>query len=263
MLKLAVNGAAGRMGRRIIGLVAESSRFQLVCALEQPEHPEIGTDAGKLAGAEKLGVNVTPHLSGGPDVLIDFSAPKATLRRARECADAKIGLVIGTTGLSAEQEREIETDIARSIPVLKAPNMGLGVNLLFGLVQQVAAALGDDYDVEIIESHHRRKKDAPSGTAGELAKNVCEALGWDADEALTYGREGLTGERPTRQLCVHAVRGGDIVGEHTVLFAGEGERIELTHRASSRDLFARGSLRAARFVAEQPPGSYDMQDVLF
>lgn len=263
MLKAAVNGAAGRMGQRIIGLLAQNPDCRLVCALERADHPRIGTDAGEVAGAGELGVELADQISGSPDVLIDFSSPEACLSRARECAQAGIGLVIGTTGLSAEQDREIESKLAREVPVLKAPNMGLGVNLLFRLVQEVAAALGTDYDVEIVESHHRRKKDAPSGTAQKLAENICEALDLGAEDTIIYGREGLTGERPAEQVGVHAVRGGDIVGEHTVMFAGEGERIELTHRAGSRDLFALGAIRAARFIAQQQPGLYDMQDVLF
>lgn len=263
MPAIAVNGAAGRMGRRIISLLAKAPDSQLVCALERAEHPQLGLEAGQLAGAGDLGVKIGEEITGSPDVLIDFSSPQGCLGRAHQCAEKGIGLVIGTTGFSAEQNREIEQQLAQKIPVLKAPNMSLGVNLLFRLVREVASSLGEEYDVEIVESHHRRKKDAPSGTAQKLAESACEALQWDPQEAITYGREGLTGERPAQQLCIHAVRGGDIVGEHTVMFAGEAERIELTHRASGRDLFARGALRAARFIAEQPPGLYDMQDVLF
>jgi 4-hydroxy-tetrahydrodipicolinate reductase len=251
------------MGRRIIKLLSEDPECRLVCALERPNHPDLGAAAGGLAGAGDLGVTIQSDIEGSPDVLIDFSSPRGCMERAQECAENGIGMVVGTTGLSEDQEREIEQNLARDIAVLKAPNMGLGINLLFELVKNVAQALGEEFDVEIVESHHRRKKDAPSGTALKLADNACEALGWTPDTSIIYGREGLTGERPERQIAVHAVRGGDIVGEHTVLFAGEGERIELTHRASSRDLFARGAVRAARFVAQQPAGLYTMQDVLF
>lgn len=263
MTKVAVNGAGGRMGQKVISLVAENDDCDLTCALEDSGHAKIGIDAGEFVGAGHLGIPLGYELSKDVDVLIDFSAPQATLDRARECVQNGIAMVIGTTGFSADERSELEETAAQKVPVLIAPNMGLGVNLLFGLVGEVARALGEDYDVEIIETHHRRKKDAPSGTAGKLAENICEAQGWDPDDAVVYGREGLTGERPSNQLGIHAVRGGGVVGEHTVIFAAEGERIELTHRAQGRDLFAQGAVRAALFLADQPAGLYDMEDVLF
>lgn len=258
-----MNGAAGRMGRRIVALIEEQQECELVCALESDDHPLLGQDAGKIAGMGEMGIALQAKIDGTPDVLIDFSTPEACLSRAEKCAEEGTAMVIGTTGFSAEQENTLKTTIAEHIPILIAPNMGLGVNLLFQLTRQVAEALGEGYDVEIIEAHHRRKKDAPSGTAGELADNVCDARGWEPDETITHGREGLTGERPQKQLGMHAVRGGSVVGDHTVVFAGDGERIELTHRAQSRDLFARGAIHAAAFLNTKQCGVFTMQDVLF
>lgn len=263
MIRIAMNGAAGRMGKRIIALIGSQDHCELVCALESGEHDAVGKDAGLVAGIQELGVPIGTTVSNNPDVLVDFSAPEACMERAEECAKSGIGLVVGTTGMNASEENRLKEEISRDIPVLVAPNMGLGVNILFRLAHQVAEALGEDFDVEIIEAHHRRKKDAPSGTAGELAKNVCKARGWDAEEVINYGRQGFTGERNDDELGMHAVRGGSIVGDHTVIFAGEGERIELTHRAQSRDLFARGAIHAAKFVAGKTTGFFTMGDVLF
>jgi len=263
MLKLAVNGAAGRMGRRIIALIAQEPQCTLVCALERADHPELGKDAGIAAGVSPLDVAIGTEIAGAPQVLLDFSSPDAALARARECARLGVAVVLGSTGLSQAQLEEIELNVAREVPVLTAANMSLGINLLLRLVAEVAAALGTSYDVEIIECHHRLKKDAPSGTALKLAESVCQAMSWDPEQALLYGREGMVGERPRQQVAVHAVRGGDVVGDHTVVFAGEGERIELVHRASNRDVFARGALRAARFLPGRAPGLYGMADVLF
>ncbi len=262
MAKIAVSGAAGRMGRRIVALLSEEGYWTLACALERPDHPQLGKDAGVVAGVGELGVSIEEVISGQPDVLLDFTAPDACVRRAEECARLGTAMVVGTTGLSEEQSRRIEREVASRVPVLVAPNMSIGMNLLFMLAGEAAAALGEDYDVEIVESHHRRKKDAPSGTALKLAQSVCDALSWDPQQALVYGRSGTAGERPRRQIGIHALRGGDVVGDHTLVFAGEGERIELTHRASSRDVFARGALRAARFLVGQPAGRYDMKDLL-
>jgi 4-hydroxy-tetrahydrodipicolinate reductase len=250
------------MGRRIVALASEASDFTLVCTLERLGHADLGKDAGLVAGVGQLGIRIQETVSGAPDVLLDFSSPDGCMARAAECARLGIAVVIGTTGLSEEQGAKIRSEVAAKVPVLIAPNMSVGVNLLCALTGQVAAALGEEYDVEIVEMHHRRKKDAPSGTALQLARCVCEGLSWDGSQALVYGRQGVTGERPRRQIAVHAVRGGDVVGDHTVIFAGEGERIELTHRASSRDVFVRGALRAARFLAGRPAGLYGMKDVL-
>jgi len=231
-MRIAVNGAAGAMGKRVIAAAVETGDCDVVAALESPGHPDLGKDAGTVAGVEPLGVAISAELTGDPEVLVDFSVPAATLGRARECAEAGVAVLIGTTGLSAEQRSEI------------------------------AEVLGQGYDVEVIEAHHRRKKDAPSGTAMELARRLCAALEREPETVLLYGRQGQVGQRTGQEIAVHAVRGGDIVGDHTVLFAGPGERIELTHRASSREVFARGAIRAARFLQGRAPGLYAMRDVL-
>ena len=262
MIRVAVNGAAGRMGRMVMRLVSEADDCQLVSALERAGHPALGSDAGVLAGVGELGLPLSSEMEGNPDVLVDFSAPDASVARALACASGGVALVIGTTGHSKSQLEQIEQEAASKVPVLLSPNMSPGVNLLFRLVGDVARVLGSGYDIEIIEAHHRRKKDAPSGTASKLAQIICDALGWDRDKVLTYGREGITGERPSEQIAVHAIRGGDIAGFHTVLFAGEGEQVELTHRAENRDVLARGALRALRFVVKQPPGLYTVADTL-
>jgi len=259
-MKIAVSGAAGAMGRRVIALIAVAEDLELVAAVERNDHPDLGKDAGMLACGQALGVPLSGELSGRPEVVVDFSAPAGAMACARACAERGVPLAIGTTGLSDQDRAEIADSIAARIPVLLAANMSVGVNLLMRLVRTAASAL-PGYDVEIVEAHHRRKKDAPSGTARELARVLLETLGRGEGD-LTYGRRGLTGPRGGREIGVHAVRGGDIVGDHTVIFAGEGERLELTHRATSRDVFAQGALRAARFLVAQEPGLYSMQDVL-
>ncbi|MGD2176124.1 MAG: 4-hydroxy-tetrahydrodipicolinate reductase [Candidatus Brocadiaceae bacterium] len=260
-MKIAVNGAAGAMGRRVIALIALADDLALDSALERADHPDLGKDAGIVAGIEEQGVPLTAELQGKPDVLVDFSTPEATMRRVSDCAERGVPVVIGTTGLSAEHRQKIETEAAAQVAILIAANMSVGINLLLRLVDWAARTLPAGYDVEITEAHHRRKRDAPSGTALELARVICVALNRDAG-VLRHGREGRVGPRPSEEVGVHAIRAGDIVGEHTVLFAGEGERLELTHRASSRDVFARGALQAARFLVEKPPGLYSMQDAL-
>ncbi len=260
-MKMAVNGACGAMGRRVIAAAVAAEDCELVCALEREGHPSLGTDAGAMAGTGELGVALTSEWCGEPDVLVDFSAPQSTMQRAGQCAERRVALVVGTTGLTKEQTERIEQKVAPHVPVLLAPNMSLGVNLLFRLVEWVAGALPEGYDVEIVEAHHRRKKDSPSGTALELGRRACRGLGRDA-QALTARAHGMVGERTREEIAIHAVRGGDIVGEHTVIFAGSGERLELTHRAGSRALFASGALQAARFVHGRPAGLYSMQDVI-
>ncbi len=261
-MKIAVNGAAGAMGRRVVALAVQADDCELVAALERPAHEELGRDAGVLAGVGEIGVPLSTELTASAHVLVDFSTPAGTMQRARECAERGIALVIGTTGLSDAQDDELRGPIAERVPVLVAPNMSVGVNLLFRLVEQALAALPEGYDVEIVEAHHRRKKDAPSGTAMELVRRAQVALGRDAGDVV-HGRHGSVGPRPGGQIGVHAVRGGDIVGEHTVLIAGEGERLELTHIAGSRDIFARGALAAARCVLDKPAGFYAMCAILF
>jgi 4-hydroxy-tetrahydrodipicolinate reductase len=261
-MRIAVNGAAGAMGRRMICRIAEREGLSLAAALERADHPDLGADVGTLAGAGALGVPLSSELRGDADVLVDFSAPAAAVARAAECAEKGVPIVIGTTGLSAAQLREIRESAAAKTPVLMAPNMSIGVNLLFRLVEEVASALPEGYDLEIIETHHRRKRDAPSGTALEIGRRACRALGREPDAVMVYGRQGAVGPRSEREVAIHAVRGGTVVGDHTVMFAGRGERLELTHRAESRDVFVEGALRAAEFLATQGPGLYSMDDVL-
>jgi 4-hydroxy-tetrahydrodipicolinate reductase len=264
MIDLVVAGAAGRMGGRLVALARQAPDLRVVGAFERPGHPAIGQDAGELAGAGRLGVPVTadpaPLLQSGR-VLVEFTAPEATLEHLRLAAAGGAGAVIGTTGLAPAQVDEVRR-LAGRVPVLLSPNMSVGVNLAFQVLALMARALGDDYDVEIVEIHHRMKKDAPSGTAARMAEVVAEALGRDLAAVGVYGRHGLVGERPPKEIGVHALRGGDVVGEHTVVFSAPGERLELTHRAHSRDTFAQGALRAARFVAGARPGLYAMADVL-
>lgn len=264
MIELVVAGAAGRMGNRIIALAREAPDLRVVGALERPGHPTLGRDAGEVAGTGRLGVAVTadaaPLLTRGR-VLVEFTAPEATLDHLRVAAPQGAGAVIGTTGLSSGEIDEVKR-LGASAPILLSPNMSVGVNLAFRVLALMARALGDDYDVEITEIHHRMKKDAPSGTAQKMAEVIAEALGRRLSDVGVYGRHGMVGERRPKEIGVHALRGGDVVGEHTVVFSTLGERLELTHRAHSRDTFAHGALRAVRFVATAPPGFYSMHDVL-
>ncbi len=260
-MRLAVNGAAGAMGRRIIALASEASDIWIVAAADRKDHPDLGKDVGTLSGIGALDVALSSDLSGESDVVVDFSAPAATVKTARICADLGAGLVVGTTGLSEEDVRYLGKDVADSIPVLLAPNMSLGVNIVLDIACRMARALPASYDIEIVEMHHRRKKDAPSGTAREIARRLRGVLSRD-ESSVCYGREGMVGARPEGEIGVHAVRGGDVVGEHTVIFAGDGERIEVTHSAGSRDVFAHGAIQAARFIYGKPAGLYTMSDVL-
>jgi 4-hydroxy-tetrahydrodipicolinate reductase len=260
---IVVAGAAGRMGARIVALHREAG-LRLVAALEAPGHRALGRDAGEVAGAGVLGVPLTADAAAAitrDRVLIEFSVPEASLEHLRLVARAGARAVIGTTGFSAAQRDEIAT-LARQAAILVAPNMSVAVTLAFSLLKTMAKALGDDYDVEITEVHHRYKKDAPSGTAVRMAEIVAEALGRDLRKIGVYGREGLPGERSAKEIGVMSLRSGDVVGEHTVSFGTLGERLELTHRAHSRDTFARGALRAVRWIAGRGPGLYSMHDVL-
>ncbi len=261
-LRIAVPGAGGRMGRMIIHVIADSPGLALGVATERAGSPAIGQDAGLLAGTSPLGVRVTATDSPlTADVLVDFTAPEATATLVRRAAEAGVAAVIGTTGLGETERAAIEL-AAREIPIVCAANMSLGVNVLFGLLRQAARALGDQYDIEIVEAHHRQKKDAPSGTALAIADLLAETLKRDPATDYRHGRLGEVGARSEREIGIHAMRGGDIVGDHTVYFCGIGERIELSHRASSRETFARGALRAAEWLRDRDPGLYDMQDVL-
>ena len=264
MTRIAIHGAGGRMGRALIEAVRDADGGELVAALDRPDSPLIGIDAGEMAGLGNLGVAIGDDLAAlgdGFEVLIDFTAPQATLAALAHCRAHGRGMVIGTTGLDAEQKQAI-AEAAETIPVVFAPNMSVGVNLTFKLAELAARVLGDSVDIEIVEAHHRHKVDAPSGTALRLGEVVAEALGRDLEECAVYGREGHTGPRERRTIGFETIRAGDIVGEHTVLYAANGERVEITHRATSRMTFAGGAVRAAQWLAGRDRGLFDMQDVL-
>ena len=264
MLNLIVSGAAGRMGGRIITLAHDNKELKIIGALERKDHPKMGADAGETAGIGKINIALSCDINdikAKADVLIDFSEPATTVKLAKTAADKGIAMVIGTTGLSYEAVEAIKSCTSK-IPCVVAPNMSVGVNLLLKVLKDVARVLGDDYDVEVIEAHHRLKKDAPSGTALRIAQVLADALGRNLEETAVYARKGIIGERTKKEIGMQTIRAGDIVGEHTVLFGGIGERIEITHKASSRDTFASGALKAAMWVRKQNPGFYDMQDVL-
>ena len=257
-LSVAMNGASGRMGSRIIQLIQADPDLTLGAALERPGHPKLGEDVGPLAGLGPLGVPLADRLEGPVDVVIDFSAPDATMSLAGLCADRGAPLVVGTTGLDPERRKELE-QVSAKIPLLVAANFDKAVNLLMHLVGIAAKVLGPEADVEVVERHHRFKQDAPSGTALRLAEVVAAATGSDR---YSHGRRGHTGERPRGEIGLHALRTGDNPGEHTVVFGLMGECLELSHRALNRDGFARGALDAARFLSGKPPGLYSMDDLL-
>lgn len=262
-MKIAIAGAGGRMGRALIEAVLRTDDLELGGAFDVDGSAALGRDAGEGIGRVS-GVAVSADFSAAiaaGDCMIDFTRPEGTLRHLDACVQQGKAAVIGTTGFSAADKAAIEA-AAQRIPVVFAPNMAVGVNVTFKLAEMAARILGDDYDVEIIEAHHRHKVDAPSGTALRLGEVVAQALGRDLDTVAQHGREGLTGERDRKTIGFHAVRGGDIVGEHTVLYAGEGERVEVTVRSSSRMTYAVGALRAARFLKDKKTGLYDMWDVL-
>lgn len=264
MIAIVVCGAMGRMGKRILSCAHEDPEIEIVGAVERSKHDDLGQDAGELAGIGSISVPLTDLLEGcvaNCDAVVDFSAPESALKHVELACGAGKASVVGTTGLSPEDREKIE-ECAKEIPIVVASNMSVGMNLLFDLVGEVAGRLGDAYDIEIVEAHHRFKKDAPSGSARTLAGEICKATGRSLEKAGVFGREGLVGERKSGEIGVHAVRGGDIVGDHTVIYSTLGERVELTHRAHSRDTFARGALRAAKFVSGRTPGLYDMRDVL-
>jgi 4-hydroxy-tetrahydrodipicolinate reductase len=264
-ISLAIAGAAGRMGRRLIALASEQPTvFKLATAIDAPNTSVLGKDAGTIAGTAPLGVAITSTLAGNPDVLIDFSAANATRSLLAQCVDRKIAIIIGTTGLTAS-DQDLINEAAHAIPVLQATNTSLGVTVLLSIAAQVARQLGDAYDIEIVEAHHNQKKDAPSGTALSLAEKICLATGRYMGKDLVYGRGGDSEHDPARKpgtIGMHAVRMGDTIGEHTIHYAAQGERIEIKHVATSRDTFARGALRAAAFLAKQKAGRYTMNHVL-
>ena len=257
-------GAAGRMGSRIVACLRDAPELTLAAALEAPGHPALGRDAGEAAAVGPTGVAITADADAAitrDRVLVEFSSPAATLEHLRLVAARGGRAVIGTTGFAAGEREEIAA-LARRAPIMQAPNMSVGVTVALRILAEMAKALGDDYDVEISEIHHRFKKDAPSGTAARMAEVVAEALGRDLGSVAVYGRQGLPGERTTKEIAILSQRSGDVVGEHTVSFGTLGERLELTHRAHNRDTFARGAVRAALWIVGQGPGLYSMQDVL-
>ncbi|MDM8557900.1 4-hydroxy-tetrahydrodipicolinate reductase [Candidatus Parabeggiatoa sp. HSG14] len=261
---VAVAGAAGRMGRRLIEACIHETNTILTVALERPESSLIGSDAGELAGMQQFDVSVVTDLNAVTnnfDVLIDFTTPEATLAHLAICHAAHKRMIIGTTGLSASQRETIE-QAAQDIAIVFAPNMSVGVNLAFKLIEIAAKVLGDDVDIEVIEAHHRHKADAPSGTALHIGEIIANTLGRDLSECAVYGRIGKTGERDRHTIGFETIRAGDIVGEHTAMFANVGERIEITHKASSRMTFANGAIRAAQWIMQKEKGLFDMQDVL-
>ncbi len=261
--RVAVAGASGRMGRMLIEAVQAADDCVLAGALDRADSPLLGQDAGAPMG-HATGVAVTADLAAGlktAQVLIDFTRPEATMAQLAACRRHGVALVIGTTGFSEAQKAEIGA-AAQDIAIVMAPNMSVGVNVTFKLLEMAAKALSTGYDIEVIEAHHRHKVDAPSGTALKMGEVIAEALGRDLKDCAVYQRHGHTGERDPSTIGFATIRGGDIVGDHTVLFAGTGERIEITHKAGSRAGYAQGSLRAVRFLADKPNGLYDMFDVL-
>lgn len=263
-VRIAVTGAAGRMGRMLVSAIDGRDDCRLGAAVERAGSPAVGVEAGTLVGTEALGVTVGDDLAAAladVDVVIDFTTPEASCAHAAAAAAAGRAIVIGTTGLTAEQQAQLDA-AAREVPVVWAPNFSVGVNLTLRLLAQAAEVLGDDADVEIVEMHHRHKVDAPSGTALRMGEVLAATLGRDLDAVADHGRSGRTGARTRDRIGFHALRGGDVVGDHTVVFAADGERLEITHRASDRATFAAGAVRAAVWAAGRPAGRYDMDDVL-
>ncbi len=264
MIKVGISGAAGRMGRTIQEVIGDTVGVTTGAAIEHKDSPMLGLDAGEVAGMGRQGVSITGNIGDvldDFDVLIDFTQADAVLENLEQCLVSRKRMVIGTTGLSAEQQQQIRT-ASREIGIVFAPNMSVGVNLCFKLTELAAAIVGDSTDIEIIEAHHNRKVDAPSGTAVRLGEIVAETLGRDLEECAVYGREGFTGVREQKTIGFETIRAGDIVGEHTVMFAGAGERVEIRHVATNRKTFAGGAVRAAQWIMQKESGLYDMQDVL-
>ncbi len=264
MLRVAISGAAGRMGNVLVQAVSSADDLVLNAAFENKSNPAVGKDLGEVVGVGRLGVTV----SDSPlkniedfDVVIDFSIPAATLELAEICREHSKAMVIGTTGFDSGQLEELR-EHSQGIPVFISPNMSLGVNILFKLVSEASAAFGEEVDYEILEAHHSRKIDAPSGTAARLGEILAQNLSRSIETSGVYGRKGNVGERSEKEIGFSSIRGGDIVGDHTVFFVGEGERIEITHRAQSRMNFAQGAIRATRFLSSQENGLYDMEQLL-
>ncbi|MFN9748046.1 MAG: 4-hydroxy-tetrahydrodipicolinate reductase [Burkholderiales bacterium] len=262
-LRIAIAGASGRMGRMLIEAVQAAPDMQISGALDVLGSPALGADATAFLG-QSSGIKITADLQSGlsgAQVLIDFTRPEGTLAHLRACRELGVKAVVGTTGFSEEQKGLLR-ELSASVPMVVAPNMSVGVNVVLQLLDRAARALSEGYDIEIIEAHHRHKVDAPSGTALKMGEVVAHALGRDLKQCAVYGREGVTGERDPSTIGFATIRGGDVVGDHTVLFAGTGERIEISHKSSSRATYAQGSLRAARFLMAHAHGYFDMNDVL-
>ena len=264
MVKAIVAGAAGRMGKKVIGMICQSEGITLAGAFEHPENPFVNRDAGQVAGLGDTGIKIAGSLEDVLDqgeVVIDFTLPEATMQNMRTASSRGLSMVIGTTGFTSENLLEIR-ERTKTIPCVMAPNMSVGINVMFRIAAEMAKFLGEDYDIEILEAHHRLKRDAPSGTALRLAGILAESRGRDLEKVAVYERKGVPGQRTDEEIGIQALRAGDITGDHTLMFGGIGERLELIHRAQSRDNFARGAIRAAKWVMDQPAGLYDMQDVL-
>jgi 4-hydroxy-tetrahydrodipicolinate reductase len=262
--RIAIHGAAGRMGRAVIQAALAAPSMSVVAAIDRKDNPELGEDVGSVVGQADVGISVGYAIDPTADafeVLVDFTQPEATLAALELCRANKKAMVIGTTGFTPAQRQAI-ADAAKDIPICMAANFSIGVNVVLSLLGDAARLLRDGYDVEIVEAHHRHKSDAPSGTALAMAEEVCHALGRNLKECAMYGREGQLGARQDQTIGFATIRGGDVVGDHTVMFLGEGERVEISHKATSRLNFAQGALRAATWLAGREPGLYTMQDVL-
>jgi 4-hydroxy-tetrahydrodipicolinate reductase len=264
MINVLVTGAAGRMGRQIITLLLQEDGIEVVGATEIDGHPSIGKDVGEIIGTPKIGVLISDNLDNAAsraDVVVDFTNPNATLDAASYASSKAKPMVIGTTGFSGEEKIRLE-ELANRFACVISPNMSVGVNVMFEITRNLAELLGNEFDIEVMEAHHRHKKDSPSGTAIRLGEIIAESTGRDFDEVARFERYGHVGERGLNEIGIQAIRGGDIIGEHCVWFCGDGERIELIHRATNRDNFARGAIRALRWVIGKPPGVYTMRNVL-
>jgi 4-hydroxy-tetrahydrodipicolinate reductase len=263
-VRVAVAGASGKMGGRLVHLVHQSDDMELAGGLERPGHPSLGKDLGEVVGLGMIGVPLVDDLNAlvpKIDLLFEFTIPEASLEHLRVMANHAKAMVLGTTGFTAAQLTEVQT-LARRLPLFMAPNMSPAINVMYKLISDAARLLGTDFDVEIVEAHHRYKVDAPSGTAVRMAEILAQTLERDLEKVGVYGRKGIVGQRKDEEIAVLSIRAGDLTGDHTVVFGGIGERLEIIHRTQSRDAFGRGALRAARWIIQQKPGLYDMQDLL-
>ncbi|MFZ9961865.1 MAG: 4-hydroxy-tetrahydrodipicolinate reductase [Burkholderiales bacterium] len=263
IINVVVAGSSGKMGRSLIRLISADANVRLAAALDHPSSPALGQDSGASCG-QPNGVMISGDIEGalnGADVLIDFTRPEGTMEHMKHCITSGVNMVVGTTGFSQDQKSMIEK-ASEKIAIVMAPNMSVGVNVVLGLLKIGARALNEGYDIEVVESHHRNKVDAPSGTALKMGEVVAESLGWDLNECAIFSREGNTGVRPDSKIGFSTIRGGDIVGEHTVMFAGEGERVEISHKATDRANFSAGAIRATKFLKGKSSGLYNMSDVL-